>query len=527
MTDFLPAWFRFVALLCLLTAGCTLPSASTSTSNTLIYGRGEDANTLDPINTDIGEAVNVIVNVFDTLVTHADDSLEMVPGLATEWKHSDDGKTWTFQIRRGVLFHDGTTLDAAAVKYSFDRLLLADHPDVYDKARPYQPSYNMIKEVRQTGEFEIEIELHEPNAVFLTNLTMFPASIVSPTAVAAKKKVFAEQPVGTGPFRVTKWDRDQRIVLTAFEQHWRGKSPAENIVFLPVKESATRIQQLQRGEIHIADNLPPDELDVLAQRDDIVVQAQDGMNVAYLSMQMEKPPLNSQQVREAIWLAIDKETLVQVAYAGHAEPAVTLVPPKMWGHHDTLKDRPFNRELAKQRLQEAAAKEGFALPLSLTLNVMNQPRPYLQQPRSVASFLKDSLREIGIELKVETLDVNEHFTHLMAGKHQLALAGWHSDNNDPDNFLYSLLDSDNISEHGNNLGRYRSEEFHQLMLAGQRELDLAKRLAIYQQAQEVVFADAPIVPLVHTLNRVAQSKRVKDYRLHPSGLVKLRHAHLD
>ena len=510
-------------LLAVVFSACSPPPPA----NTLIYGRGEDANTLDPVNTDIGEAVNVIVNIFDTLVTYRDESTELAPGLATEWKHNDEGTLWTFQIRPGVSFHDGSPLTAEAVKFSFERLLLPDHPALFDKARPYQSSYKMIKEVRVTGELEVVFELFEPSAVFLKNLTMFPASIVSPAAVKMRQAKFAEQPSGTGPFRIVKWDKDQKLVLAAFKECWNGPPGVEHLIFLPVKESTTRIEQLKRGEIHIADNLPPAELDSLAKRQDVVVQSQDGMNVAYLSMQTEKPPLNSVAVRQAIWLAIDKPSLIKVAYAGQAAPAVTLVPPPMWGHHRELQDRPFNPAEARQILQSAAEKEGFQLPLELTLAVMSQPRPYMQDPKTVAGFLKDALREVGINLTVESRDVNQHFPHVMAGKHQLAVGGWSSDNNDPDNFLYPLLDSDNISEHGNNLSRYRNDAFHQLILAGQRELDVDKRLGIYREAQEIAFADAPVVPLVHTRNRVAQSPRVKDYKLHPAGLVRLRRARLE
>jgi peptide/nickel transport system substrate-binding protein len=224
-------------------------------------------------------------------------------------------------------------------------------------------------------------------------------------------------------------------------------------------------------------------------------------------------------------MAIDKRTLVKVGYAGHAQPAKSLVPPAMAAHDATLIDWPFDPLAARNLLQEASAEAGFQLPLKLSLAVMNQARPYLQQPAAIQGYLKDALRDVGIELTIEPRDVNEHFAHLMAGRHQLGLAGWNSDNSDPDNFLYTLLDSDNISDAGNNLSRYRSDRFHELMLAGQRELDEAKRSALYKEAQALVLADLPVVPLVHTKLRAASARNLRGYKLHPTGLVRLRDVH--
>ena len=508
-----------------LSTGCG--GGANAAGNTLIYGQPEDPKTLDPINTDIAEAVHVITNVFDTLVTYDETTIGFVPGLADKWETSDDGLVWTFHLRPGVKFHDGTPCDAAAVKVTFERLTAKEHPLVFDRARPYQSSYKMIRSIETPDALTVKFHLHEPSAIFLSNLAMFPASIVSPAALKTQGANFAEHPVGTGPFKFVKWTRDQQLVLAASDDHFRGRPKVDHLIFVPVKENATRVQRLQRGEIHVAENLTPIEMDLLEKDTSLTVQEQEAMNVAYLTMQMDKPPLDNLQVRQAIWLAIDKPALIQVGYSGHAVPAVSLVPPTMWGHHPQLADRAFDPQQAKTLMQEAAAEANFPLPLPLTLAVMNQARPYLQQPLSIAGFIKDSLREIGIEVTIVGRDVNQHFQHVMAGQHELGLAGWNSDNSDPDNFLYSLLDPDNIAQEGNNLSRYRSQKFHDLLFAGQHEMNVDQRLKIYYEAQELAFADAPVVPLVHTRMRAACSKRLKGFRLHPTGLIRLRSCYFE
>ncbi|MEX2026455.1 MAG: ABC transporter substrate-binding protein [Pirellulaceae bacterium] len=511
-------------LLTLVFFGCGSSSART---DTLIYAQSEDPKTLDPINTDIAEAVHVITNVFDTLVTYHDETSEVVPSLAEKWETSLDGLTWTFQLRSGVKFHDGKEMNAEAVKISFERLLARDHPLVYDTARPYQSAYSMIRQIETPDQHTVVFRLANPSAVFLSNLAMFCGSVVSPTALEKSGSQFADQPVGTGPFRVAKWARDQQLVLERFDDHWRGPAKLKNIIFVPVRESATRLQRLQRGEIDLADNLSPSELSILAKDQAMTVQEVDGMNVCYLTMQTEKPPLGNANVRRAIWLAINKPELIQVGYTGHAEPAKSMVPPTMWGHHDKLEDRPYDLAEAKKLLAEAAEEGGFSLPLKLSLSIPNQARTYMPRPIEMADFLKDALAPLGIEVFVVGRDVNQHFEALMAGKHELGLAGWNSDNADPDNFLYSLLDPDNISQAGNNLSRWRNDRFHELLISGQKEMNQEKRLGLYLEAQQIVLDEAPVVPLAHTKIRTGHKSRLKGFHLHTTGLVRLPHAYFE
>jgi peptide/nickel transport system substrate-binding protein len=318
-------------LLVIAGCGCTGSGSPPSGTSTLIYAQPEDPKTLDPINTDIAEAVHVITNLFDTLVTYHDETTELVPALAERWETSDDGLAWTFHLRPGVNFHDGTPLNSEAVEVSLARLIEPQHPLAFDKARPYQPSYNMIAAIETPDEQTVVLRLKHPSAILLANLAMFPASIVSPAALEQHRAGFAEHPVGTGPFRFVKWRRNQQLVCAANDDYYAGRPQIDNLVWVPVKENATRVQRLARSEVHVAENLTPAELDSLAGNPRLIVAEQVGMNVAYLTMQMEKPPLDNLKVRQAIYMALDKQLLIKVGYGGHAEPAVTVVPPSMWG----------------------------------------------------------------------------------------------------------------------------------------------------------------------------------------------------
>ncbi|MFI4873761.1 MAG: ABC transporter substrate-binding protein [Blastopirellula sp. JB062] len=504
--------------------GCGGPSLP---NNILIYGRGDDADRLDPIHTDIGESVKVMCNIYDTLVTYDDETLDLVPSLAESWEASEDGLEWTFHLRQGVKFHDATPFDADAVQFSFERLLDPQHPYVFDQVIPYVQSYEPIESVTAVDPLTVKFRLKRPTATFLKTLAMFPSSIVSPTALKKYEGDFWKHPVGTGPFQFDSWNVNQQLTLLAFDDHWRGRPEIDGVIFLPVGESAVRVKQLLRGEIDIADNLPPAEIDALAENPQVVIQEKPGMNTAYMTINNDKAPLDDRRIREAIWHAIDRDQLIKSAYSGHAEKAVTLVPPTLWGNAGDLPDRPYDPAESKRLLAEAAA-DGVPMPIRLQLFVMTDPRPYMQQPRQTAIFIKDSLAQVGIETEIVTNPNAQHFRRMTRGEHQLGLVGWTADIPDPDNFLYTLLDLDNINDAGgNNMSRYRSQKVHDLLAQAKTEMDQEKRSDLYREAQEQIFADAPLVPLVHTSVRSVQSDAVSGYLLHPSSLTRLRHTKLN
>jgi peptide/nickel transport system substrate-binding protein len=496
----------------------------------LVYGRGGDADSLDPVKTSSGESVTVLTNVFDTLVTYDDtpglspkEKLKIVPALAESWTTSDDGLVWTFKLREGVEFHDGTPFDADAAVFNLLRCR--------EEAVGYAANFSTIESIEKTGEHEITLRLSKPSPILLNNLALFAASIGSPTAIKEDEDRFAQNPIGTGPFRFVSWHPKQKLTLAANEKHWRGPPGVDRVVIVPVDQNASRIQMLERGEIHIADNLPPSALDQLAKNPEIEILSDPGQNVGYLSLNNEKAPLNDVEVRRAIWQAIDRKRLVDVVYAGHAVPAYTLVPPTVTAHEAEIAslsetERPFDPKAARERMEAAAKAGGYTLPVRLKLFQMNQARPYMQQPLETANFIRDALQPIGIEVEIIPIDLRQYWQRLQRGEHDLGLAGWTSDNNDPENFLYNLLDYDHINdEGGNNLSRFRNEEMHGWLMAAQTEMDEAKREAYYRDAQRLVYDQAPLVPLVYTEVRTAERKEVDGFDLHPTGLTKLRHAH--
>ncbi|HAA74151.1 TPA: ABC transporter substrate-binding protein [Candidatus Latescibacteria bacterium] len=505
------ARLRWIILL-FLAAAC-----GQSSNTTLVFGRGGDSVGLDPALETDGESFKVADNIYDTLVRFADESTSLEPSLAESWTVSGDRLTWTFKLRAGVTFHDGTAFNADAVVFSLGRQFKAAHPfHKVQGAYQYWNSMSMseiVKDVRAVDDLNVEIQLFRPNAPFLSNLAMNFSAIVSPTAVRKHGDDYARNPVGTGPFKFSDWVKDDRIVLVRNPDYWDGAPTVERLVFRSIPENSVRLIALSQGAVHGMDNLVPDFVSNISGNAKLKLLKQPGMNVGYLAMNMDKQPFHVLKVRRAINHAINKQAMVDNLYQGMAQPAVNPIPPTMWSYHEGIVGYHYDPALAKRLLAEAGYPNGF----KTTLWAMPVPRPYMPQPLKIAQAIQADLQAVGIEAEIVTYEWGTYLDKVQRGQHDMALLGWTGDNGDPDNFLYVLLDKSATAFPANNIAFYRSEELHKVLVDAQLEIDTANRTNLYRRAQEIVHQDAPWVPLVHATQTAAFSSSVSGFKLHPTG----------
>ncbi|NUN48856.1 MAG: ABC transporter substrate-binding protein [Candidatus Brocadiae bacterium] len=497
-------------------AGCGKSDPSVETG-TIVYGRGADSKSLDPQAIEDGESVNVVSQIFDTLVAFEAGTTRVEPALATSWTASADGLSWEFAIRPGVQFHDGTACDAAAIAWNFRRLLDSKSPDRHGMGEPpYGFLYEGIEGCEARGA-AVVFTLKAPNAAFLANLAMFPASISSPAAVGQWKSDYGRHPVGTGPFRFGSWAPNQKIVLEANAGHWGGAPKAAKVIFAVIPENSVRLQRLKAGELHIIDGVSPSEFDGVRAEASLRLLLEPGMNFSYLAFNTEREPWNRPEVRRAVASALDKKEIIALAYSGAGTPAVNPLPPTIWGWNGSIQDRPYDPAGAKKALADlgVAGKE-------LDLYVMPNPRGYVPNPANVGAVVKQRLEAAGLKPRLLSppWEGGLYVGELKEGKHDIALIGWITDNGDPDNFLFTLFHSSAIPDQ--NHARYRSAEFDDLVSRAQRETAPEKRAELYRRAQERIFEDAPILPLVYMPNVAAVRANVEGYVLHPMGLVRLK-----
>ncbi|MBI5365936.1 MAG: ABC transporter substrate-binding protein [Planctomycetes bacterium] len=517
-TRLLAAVLALAGLLAAVAATLPAARAEGDGAKTLLYGRGADSANLDPHDIDDGESVKVCNQIYEGLVTYAEDGPAIVPCLATAWKVDAQGTRWEFSLRPGVRFHDGTPCDAAAVAFNFARILDEKHPHRYDAKFPYGSMYTGIAECVAADAATVVFQLKTPSAVFLANLAMFSAYIVSPTALASAGEDFPFHPVGTGPFKFERWDRDEKIVLAANADWWGGKPKLDRVVFRKIAENSVRFQLLRDGQLHIMDGINLADLETLASDPKLSLLSVPGMNFAYLAMNTTREPFNDPLVRKAVAHAVDRDKIRKLALRGVGTFGPNPLPPTVWGYAKEVADYEYNPSMARDYLKQAGKESG----LKLKLWAMPNPRPYMPEPKKVAQILQADLKEVGIEVTIHSPEWQAYLDALRHGEHELAIMGWITDNGDPDNFLYPLLDPDNaVLGSALNISFYNNPEVHKLILQAQGQLDAEKRLALYQRAQQILREDTPILPLAYLPEFAATAKSVKGYKPHPIGLVRL------
>lgn len=507
----------------LLLAGCGGGGSvgpSGGSTDTLVFGRNKDAVRLDPAVVTDGMSLNVARVTMDGLVQYKRGSFDIEPALATSWTLSPDDKVWTFVLRHGVKFQDGTLFDAAAVKTNIDRWRLKSDPlhvQLKGDYSYYESQFGgfpgAIIAVRVLAPDKVQIVLAKPVAPMLANLAMPPFAMSSPAAMKANGEDYFRQPVGTGPYQVTEWVKDDHITLKAFDGYWGPPPHVKTVILRDIPDPATSLIALQKGEIDGWEYPQPSDLQRIEQDPHLKLYHMPPNNLMYLAMNNLKAPFDNVLVRRAVNEAIDAKALVQNFYDPAARVADEFLPAAIWPHGIKV-SYPYDPADARKLLTAAHYPNGFAT----TLWYMTLPRPYLPQPQRVAEAIQADLKAVGINAKLEGMEWGTYLQRVQNAEGALALFGWTGDNGDPDNFLYVILDKDSsIPPGAQNVCFWRNENFHALVTQAQVVTDRAKRSALYDRALQLVHDDAPCVPLVHTSPPIAFNKRVRGYVPHPDS----------
>ena len=490
-----------------------------------MVGRPADAISLDPARVSDNESGEVCEQIYESLLRTQPGSNRLRPGLAERWEMSADGRVWTFHLRRGVTFHDGSPLDAHAVVFSIERQRDAKHPyhrlDRTGLDFAYAEMLKTIRRVEATGPMTVKITIERTYAPFEANMAMVAFAIVSPRALTAWREEYYLHPVGTGPFRFVEW-RDGRVVLERNPDYWDRPPAIDRLVFRAIPDGRQRLIELESGAIDVAYSILPGELQFVQLHPDLQLYRAPASNVTYLAMNATRPPFDDPRVRRAVNHAINKDPIVKLAYQGMATAATGPLPPTQWGYHP-LEAYRFDPERASNLIKDAAADGRFDPFRVHKLYVPSTPRPYLPDPESVARMIQANLKAVGVQTELVVQGMKAHIDSAQKGEHDLALFGWVGDNGDPDNFLYLLLDKDNTTPGAaRNIAFFRDDELHDLLIAAQQTMNRAERERMYRRAQERIAAQAPWVPLAHSTVAVAARVDVGGIAVNPSTHVDFR-----
>jgi peptide/nickel transport system substrate-binding protein len=484
-------------------------------TRTLVWGRSGDAVSLDNAIAEDGETGEATVQLFNLLVRAKPGATDVEPDLATSWSTSPDGLIWTFKLRKGVKFQDGTPWNAQAAKFNFDRWADAKNPY-------HQPGVDFIiwgefladvfKEAKVFDPETLQIILKTPNAPLLYNLTITGFEFGSPTAIAKYGgQAFSQHPVGTGAFKAVEWVRDDHITMVANPSYFRqGLPKVQRLIYRVIKDNAARYLALKAGEIQAMELPNPDDVKAAQADPNLKVGLRPALNSSWLRFNMNLPLFKDRRIREALALGIDRKSIVDALYGGRGEVANQLLPPVMWGRSTTVKAYPYDPDRAKALLAEAGYPNGF----SLDLWYMPISRPYFPVPKEIGSAMASDLAKIGVRAHLMTQDWAAYLKDLRTNKYMLFMEGGIGDNGDPDDF-YSTF----VPKYDPNVAylSYNNPTVFSLVNKARIVTDQAERARMYAQIADILVRDVRDIPVGNAKTPILMRRNVEGLVPQPNG----------
>lgn len=469
----------------------------------VIIAQGVDPSTLDTMNQQETPASNVAINIFDTLVDR-DQSLQIVPSLATELPKLVTPTAWEVKLRKGVKFHNGEDFNAESVKFSLERLI-----NPANKLRGASP-FGPISRVEVVDPYTVRIHTKKPWPILVNALTFNQASMYPPKEYAGKDTTaISRHPIGTGPYRFVRWAKDEEIVLEAMPSHWRGAPRIKTVVFRPIPDDAVRVAALQNGEIDVAVNIPPHLAPVIEKHPKLFLSTAPSIRTIQLMIythQMDaqhkvqgpyQGPTADKRVRQAIASAIDADEIIKGVLDGKAVRAATMLTSMHFGFDPGLK--PVKQDLA--RTKKLLTEAGFPNGLDLTLN---GPQGRYVRDKEVAEAVTGQLTKAGIRTTLRTFEFVNYLNNMVyvhkAGP--VWLIGWGTPTVDAETVYVPLFRSGNI------FVNWHNEDFNRLLDEAQTIMDEKKRREQYHQINKLWVEEVPAVPLYQQIDLYGASKRL-------------------
>jgi dipeptide transport system substrate-binding protein len=517
--------FRFSIVACVLAFAANTPLSA----RTLVYcSEGSPENFYPAINI-TGTSFDANSQIYSRIVDFERDGTKVVPGLAETWDISEDGKVYTFHLRRGVKWHSNRIFkpsrdfDADDIVFSIERQWREDHP--FFKVTSSNHSYfndmglaALLKSVEKLDDYTVRFTLNRPEAPFLSDLAMEYAGIQSKEYADAMMKAgtperIDQEPIGTGPFYLVQYQKDAVIRYRAFADYWAGRAKIDDLVFAITPDAAVRWAKLQKGECHVMPYPNPADLPAMRKNPNIRVLEQPGLNIGYLAYNTMKKPFDDVRVRKALNMAINKKAIIDAVYLSTGVAAKNPIPPTMWSYDDDVRDDPFDPAAAKKLLAEAGYPNGF----DTDLWAMPVQRPYNPNARRIAELMQADLAKLGVKAEIKSYEWGEYRKRVENGEHMMAQFGWTGDNGDPDNFLHTLLGCEAARVGGANTAKFCYAPFEELVLKAKELSDQSERTELYRKAQIVFKEQAPWFTIAHAVQLVPVRKEVVDFKLSPFG----------
>ncbi len=502
-----------LVILC-IAAAFSLPSAMAK-DNTLTIGRPSDAISLDSNTETTAPGAIVYGNIIEPLIL-IDANGAIQPNLAEKYEVVSPDRI-RFSIRKGIKFHDGTDLDAKAVKFTFDRAI--------NQPARWKALFGPIEAAEVVDDFTVDIVTSVPYGPLMASMAMVYTGIVSPTAVEKYGDDYGRHPVGTGPFKFLEWKTKDHITLVKNENYWGTQAKLDKVVFKVIPEAGARMMALRTGDIDMAMQPTPAELGMFRADKNFTVAETMGLRVFYLGFHNEKFPTDDPKVRQALAMSVDVKGIVENIMEGAAVPPKGYLAPAVFGFKDMELDKrfPYNPEKAKALLAEAGWKDTDNDGIldkngkKLTINFLGAKGRYLMDAE-VCEAAQAMFKDIGVDAKLDFFEWATTFTALRKAdlEYNLFTLGWLTTNADADYSLYAMFHSSQFSPKGWNNDRFKDARVDELLDKARSSQDRAERLKLYDEAQEIIAQSATWIPVYNTKEIFVLNSRVKGFEPNPS-----------
>jgi len=465
---------RLLAILLALTMGAALAQGET-----LRVLLSSQLTTLEPQETTDTDSAAVRYQIYNGLLRMT-ESGDAVADLAESWEINDDGTVYTFALKDGVTFHDGSALDADAVVTSFERLV-EDERDTSASAY-FKP---IVASVEATGDLEVTFTLNEPFAPFLNTLAHAAGHVMSPAAIETYGEDVGENPVGTGPYRFVEWVRGERLVLERFDDYFGGTPPLAGIEYRVVPEAATRVALLETGEADVILRVSPDEAERLAGTEGIELKTTPTARAMFVAINTTREPFDDARVRQAINHAVNVRGLVDALFGEDVPQLDSPLAPNVFGYSPT-KTYEHDPDLARELLADAGYEPG-----DISIAFWSPNGRYVQDA-TVAQAIAQDLEAFGFEVDLRLFgDFSEYIqAAFVEDRGDMMLLGWAPSTLEAEGGLYQILHGDRANAFANNSG-YDNADVNRLIEEARAETTDEGRIEKYAQAQEIIMEDAP------------------------------------
>lgn len=468
--------------------------------NHLIVANFAETQIMDPHAVEDTASHWINNQIFDGLVQRTDDQ-GVVPALAESWTFIDE-RTIEFNLRQGVLFHNGEEFTAEDVKFTYQRLL---DPDARFAGRSRVAMID-APNIEVIDRYTVRIPTREPFAPLLTYLAHSSSLIVSKAAVEQYGSDFGANPVGTGPFKLSRWDQGTAVHLERFDDHWRGPAQVERLTFRGIPEASSRTIELETGGVHVAQQIPLTDLRRLESNPNTDLYQYAAMRLNYILFNTQKAPFDDIRVRQALSYAIDINELAEVAYGDLGTAATGYMNSSIWAFNPDVYMYDQDIDRAKELLSEAGYSNGF----SFTMAIDDNP-----ERRMIAEILGSQFRELGIDMSIEIYEWGAYLQLTAAGNHDMAQLSWLASTGDPHHALHPNYHSGNIG--AANRSHTDLSELDDLLIAGMVETDMETRAQIYHEVQRMIAEYAPIIPVTDDREAVGIRSNVTNFQPSSSG----------